>query len=90
MAETRANKKKKNKGPLQNDVPLDERIAALVDAVWDGASTVPEMMRVLPGWSRPTARRVLRECERIGVLCRTHGAMRVDTPGRPSDMWQLA
>ncbi len=70
--------------------PIDQRLQALVDEVADhGPITVRALQESLP-WSRPTLRRVLREAERLGVIIRTKGAVAQDTPGRPSDVWQLA
>ncbi len=78
------------KGQSDGGTPLDERIGVLVDVVDTGAATVVQMMEHLPTWSRPTCRRVLRECERMGVLRRQPSAVRADAPGRPSDLWELA
>ncbi len=70
--------------------PIDQRLQALVDEVAaHGPITVRDLQETLP-WSRPTLRRVLREAERLGVIVRMKGAITKDSPGRPSDVWQLA
>lgn len=71
-------------------LPLDERIAQLVDEVANREPiTVKQLQESLP-WSRPTLRRVLREAERLGVIARVKGAHSTQNPGRPSDVWALA
>ncbi|MBX2797255.1 MAG: DeoR family transcriptional regulator [Myxococcales bacterium] len=83
-------KTKKSKEQKADAQPLDERLATLVDEVWgNGPLTVRALQESLP-WSRPTLRRVLREAERLGVIRRMKGAHTTESPGRPSDVWELA
>lgn len=87
----RNKKGKKTKEVKADAQPLDERLATLVDEVWDnGPLTVRALQETLPSWSRPTLRRVLREAERLGVIRRMKGAHTTESPGRPSDVWELA
>lgn len=52
---------------------MDQRIEALVDAVWrGGALPVPELVQRL-GWSRHDGEEVLAESESLGVVVRIRG-----------------
>ena len=72
----------------------DQRIERLVNLVAKHPSTAEGLQRHLRSlgemWTRPTLRRILRDCERMGVLRREKGAVRSGEPGRPSDVWWLA